>query len=230
MSIQTTLFPEKPPKFNLASPKSRQRFLIVCTKCGITAWAWTATAKFCSKSCQAETLKRQARIICQQCGKGFTVPVGRERTARFCSRPCKSAHARTRISRTCATCGATFDVKINKRYDATYCSKRCYGLARRGAANHNWTGTGKPNARERGRVDFREWRKAVFTRDNWTCRHCGKRGRKMNAHHLMPFASYPEHRFDVANGLTLCLSCHHAVHRGAPRPKAPAIGQLMLFP
>ena len=53
-----------------------------------------------------------------------------------------------------------------------------------------------------------KWRRDVFQRDNYTCRFCGKVGGKLNADHIKPFSLFPELRFDINNGRTLCVVCH----------------------
>jgi hypothetical protein len=60
---------------------------------------------------------------------------------------------------------------------------------------------------------YKEWVKDVFTRDNFTCQICGKHGGQLNAHHIKPFAKYPELRLIVSNGITLCKDCHMKYHK-----------------
>ncbi len=74
---------------------------------------------------------------------------------------------------------------------------------------NNWQG-GRSTENEimRKRKEYREWRLSVFTRDDYTCQVCGVRGGELNADHIKPFAHYPELRFDISNGRTLCVNCH----------------------
>lgn len=61
--------------------------------------------------------------------------------------------------------------------------------------------------------EYRQWRAGVYERDEYTCQICGQVGGKLNAHHIRPFAKYPELRLDLNNGVTLCKRCHDHVHR-----------------
>lgn len=61
---------------------------------------------------------------------------------------------------------------------------------------------------------YREWRRQVYGRDNYTCRDCGdSTGGNLNAHHIKPWHDYPELRYEISNGLTLCEPCHIERHR-----------------
>lgn len=51
------------------------------------------------------------------------------------------------------------------------------------------------------------WRKAVYARDGFRCRLCGRTD-DLNAHHVKTWARYPSLRFVVGNGITLCAICH----------------------
>jgi len=55
---------------------------------------------------------------------------------------------------------------------------------------------------------YREWRRAVFERDGYTCVKCGKVGGELNADHIKPFSLNPEAVFELSNGRTLCKPCH----------------------
>ena len=79
----------------------------------------------------------------------------------------------------------------------------------KGAKSYLWRGgITEKNHAIRSSMDYRIWREAVFARDNWTCQQCNQRGKKLNADHIKPFASYPELRFAIDNGRTLCKDCH----------------------
>lgn len=60
-------------------------------------------------------------------------------------------------------------------------------------------------------LDYKLWREAVFKRDDFTCKDCKTRGVYLEAHHIKPFALFPELRFAIDNGVTLCTPCHAKV-------------------
>lgn len=71
----------------------------------------------------------------------------------------------------------------------------------------------RSNRQQRNSSKYVKWRNHVFERDNYTCQHCNQRGGELNAHHIKEFSKYPDKRFDLDNGLTLCVACHKEVHR-----------------
>lgn len=92
----------------------------------------------------------------------------------------------------------------------------CKGLKgiRTGPLNNNWKGGVTPEHKLiRRSPEYKEWRTKVFERDNYTCVQCKAKcveGFKviLEADHIKPFAKFPELRFDLDNGRTLCQPCH----------------------
>lgn len=62
--------------------------------------------------------------------------------------------------------------------------------------------------RVRNSLEYKLWRTAVFQRDNYRCIWCGTSKPPFNADHIKPFAYFPELRFAIDNGRTLCVPCH----------------------
>ena len=88
-------------------------------------------------------------------------------------------------------------------------SRKKIGDASRGEKNWRWKGGITPeNMRIRKSIEIKLWREAVFVRDNWTCQRCFKKGGILQADHIKRFSEYPELRFAIDNGRTLCKECH----------------------
>lgn len=79
----------------------------------------------------------------------------------------------------------------------------------------------------RSTFEYRQWRSDIFTRDNFTCQGCGKRGSYLHAHHkkhlqdiineynitTVEQALVCEELWNINNGTTLCKGCHKKRHQ-----------------
>lgn len=69
-------------------------------------------------------------------------------------------------------------------------------------------------------VDGYKWERDVKLRDKLTCQKCGKVGGRnkyyqivgVTAHHIFNFYDNPDKRFDIDNGITMCIKCHEEFH------------------
>jgi predicted restriction endonuclease len=56
---------------------------------------------------------------------------------------------------------------------------------------------------------YKDWRKKIYNRDNFTCQWPGCNSKKkLNAHHIYRWADFPGLRYHIHNGITLC-KIHH---------------------
>lgn len=176
--------------------------------------------KYCSSECR-KVKKTIAK--CQQCGKEFTFESYKIKYGggEYCSSRCQNRHRRKRVIRKCKQCGKKFEVwpsVVDRRTGSgSYCSKTCHDKKMVGEFGPKcvaWKGGLSPiHVKIRYENNYRDWRKAVFARDNFTCVKCKNRiNVYITAHHLYGFAEYPELRTTVSNGITLCKRHHRQFH------------------
>jgi 5-methylcytosine-specific restriction endonuclease McrA len=114
----------------------------------------------------------------------------------------------------CGVCGeAVYTQPAQLKYRArSTCSTACRSvLARRRAEKRRQEfGYTKHQLDRLARYspEAEKWRKAVFERDDYTCQECGVRGTYLEADHIKPFGFFPELRYELSNGRTLCRPCH----------------------
>lgn len=168
------------------SPKSHKPIIAVCEECG-----------------KYRVLKKQDyRDPCNGCViHGLNITQIGEAHPMFGKH--HTAEARERISN--STSGRSFSDD----------HKRKIGDSRRGADNPSWKG-GVTSWRI-GLKDtpiYKNWRAAVFGRDDFTCKMCNTRGANLQAHHLRPVRDHKNDLliFDIDNGITLCEDCHKSIN------------------
>ena len=146
---------------------------------------------------------------CIICKKEYTRPNNcskKEWTKRIlCSKECY-LNWRPQVNISCWECGGYFSVRNYRKETAHFCSKEC-------SWQYRDEGKRTENKKIRQSAKYKAWRTLVFERDNYTCVMCGiKNGLGktiyLHADHIKPFALFPELRFDINNGRTLCVPCH----------------------
>lgn len=93
-------------------------------------------------------------------------------------------------------------------------SKKKSSISQSGERNHQWKGGVTPlRVQIRRGVEWNTWRLSVFHRDNFTCQKCKQKGGKLQAHHILNFATHFDLRFIAENGITFCVACHDLFHK-----------------
>lgn len=193
--------------------KKKQRREFTCLSCGkVFTGKTNKEYKYCSQSCVHDAQRTSILRNCEYCGKQIVSKQGRIKNGydRFCSKDCFHKYQiSTQITVICKTCGKEFNVwpSTIKFGGGIFCSRDCSNLYKIKPTDETIQ-----NRRLRLRAEFSEWRKKVWERDNWACQKCGKRGGKLNAHHIIAVSADPSLIYDVSNGITLCEKCHKLEH------------------
>lgn len=168
---------------------------------------------FCCRQCyNVFHSKDVKKYICEICNKEFK---GAKHNAnRFCSRECYNKfHNIKNKQRICPTCGKEFEARTS---EDKYCSQKCHleNLHKtfKGDNHWNWKGGISKENDNRDSNEYKKWRQEVYKRDDYKCKKC-KSKEKINAHHILSWNHYPEFRYEVSNGITLCAKCHIKIHQ-----------------
>ena len=135
----------------------------------------------------------------------------------FCSKQCSDKYkVKDKIIFNCEMCNKEvyIDESQYKKNNHHFCSKSCSQKYHKKENHPMWDSTISEQERliKRYYFDYKEWRKIIWKRDDYSCKYCGKRGGKLIAHHLDGYNWCIEKRTDVNNGITLCLICHKKFH------------------
>lgn len=145
--------------------------------------------------------------ICRQCGKAF---FSRNRQRQYCSPECCYA---SRMGNKHCVGRVPWNKGIPWSPEARTVLSANHADVKR-ERNPAWKGgTMSENHIARSSPKYLVWRDTVFKRDDYTCQECGEHSGNghaviFEAHHVHGFADYPDERFDVDNGKTLCKKCH----------------------
>lgn len=187
---------------------------------------WNERYKFCSKKCKRYTQETKDKISKNR--KGLTAGENHPMW-----NPLSKRHS-TEITTCQCGCGKEF-----KKYDSKGRLRRFFNfyhkpkgykrppysqewkdnlsksrLGKHSGKNHwNWKGGVTRENHRRETNEYCEWRKQVYERDHWTCQKCKIKQNEPIAHHPKGWLDYPELRYEMANGITLCRKCHINLHR-----------------
>lgn len=203
--------------------QKRQELFTNCARCSkeiktTESRIEKARDKFCSKECANPI----SLVCCMNCGKEFRRAISAIKNSCFCSTDCayssdirkQTSKANHEIQMSDPKSRDKWEKGIKTRTESE--SWRKNNFFQKGAL-HPFFSNGKSRARV---IDYKykQWRKAVFARDGFKCQHCGE-NKYLNAHHIKSWAKFPEDRYLLENGISLCVLCHLKVHGKKPKSK-----------
>ena len=192
-----------------------------CEKEYTTKHCWYKRAKHhtCSREC-ADKLKIKLNTkICKQCGESYHSK-NHQKESKYCSVKCCSKSKIAQVYLICNTCSQEYSVNSKRQETSKFCSRKCLSqylgsLAslRIGELNANYKGYNDERRSVKARL--KTWSKAIKNRDK-QCKMCNDTS-CLSAHHIKPYATHPELRFEISNGILLCGKCHAEQHKNDKR-------------
>ncbi len=111
------------------------------------------------------------------------------------------------------SCGRKSKISLSHFLSGKRCKKCAIeNMTGKNNWNYNHNKTDEERRLRRKYPEYQIWRKDIYKRDNYICQRCFQRGR-LNAHHIINYATNRELRLDISNGITLCEKCHKEFHK-----------------
>ena len=174
------------------SSGSKRWVVAVCNSCGI----------------MRDVRFKQYRDLCWSCA----MKDGERRKKISDGNRGKHVSEETRKKISVARLGRTFSDETKKKMSDAQKGKPRPWL--QGKNSPSWKGGISPWRNQlAGTIPYKNWRTAIFKRDDYTCQMCGERGGKLQAHHIRPVRDNINTLliFDIDNGITLCEDCHISI-------------------
>ena len=172
-------------------------------------------------------------IICPNCGtKKYRYPSQIDRYNIYCSKKCWYKHGLSKIKRDLTNFHeAARKFNTGRKFSKEHIEKikiQSRKNARFGIKNNLWKGgIATLQNRVRQLPEYKEWRMAIFERDNYICQKCKDLNKHdLVAHHKETFAKIRKQNqiktiedakrckelWQIKNGITICHSCHEKIH------------------
>ena len=181
--------------------------------------------------------------------KGHKIWLGKNHSENS-KRKISIANSKPKIEKECP-CGKKFEVWLCRK-DAKFCSRDCANKAKSGiptwnkgllgwrkGEKHPWMPRGENHwsyKKDRSQLKkydsrlgmvYQEWRMKVWIRDGFKCKINNQDCKgQIEAHHILGWTRYPELRYEVNNGITLCHA-HHPRKRAEEKRLAPDFKELV---
>lgn len=193
-----------------------------CKNCSQVFVSWSCLKRiFCSKKCYWENMKG-----CVSNAKGKKNPNARFNLGVYGTKHNvpwhkgkKGVYSSEQIKR-----------MVENRKNRTSWNKGNKGFLAK-EKHYNWVQDRtllKDDHKDRGGQLSREWSKCVKNRDGWKCKIAnGDCSGRMEAHHILGWTEYPELRYQINNGITLCHK-HHPRKRAEEKQLSPYFQKLVL--
>ena len=192
--------------------KRKKNKIITCVLCKKEFRDWRYH-KFCSLKCAVDFKRQNIKVKCKWCGKVYFVTKTRLKYTKYCSKKCfDCAQKEPRKKIKCNNCGKIIIRRIGKLkgHKKHFCCRKCYLVFNRGKNHYEYKEL-KHLTHDGYKLD--RWAMDVKKRDGYICRECGcKNSSYIQAHHIKDVLNNNNLKFNINNGVSLCIKCHAKKH------------------